>query len=169
MGNRCNGRRSHCAERIDRFRSSGCFQFARHRFPDHSTMRYWPFAISYPRAVSSRATTSPVSVSTFCCFKRLPVFRLIRLKLTFRSATTPDRGRSDTRLAIAEGNPSSSHAGPCDTPQQHISRCYIRNFTNCFRRRTVGPGKHSVGTGGHGTPAGTEPRCRKAVALRAQG
>jgi hypothetical protein len=44
---------------------------------------YWPFATSYPRAVSSRGTTSPVSESTFCCFKRLPVFRLIRLKLTF--------------------------------------------------------------------------------------
>ena len=28
-------------------------------------------------------TTSPVSESTFCCFNRLPVFRLIRLKLTF--------------------------------------------------------------------------------------
>jgi hypothetical protein len=27
--------------------------------------------------------TSPVSESTFCCFKRFPVFRLIRLKLTF--------------------------------------------------------------------------------------
>ena len=34
-------------------------------------------------AMSSRGTTSPVSESTFCCFNRLPVFRLIRLKLTF--------------------------------------------------------------------------------------
>jgi hypothetical protein len=41
------------------------------------------FATSNPRAVSSRSTTSPVSESTFCCFNRLPVFRLIRLKLTF--------------------------------------------------------------------------------------
>jgi hypothetical protein len=31
----------------------------------------------------SLSTTSPVSESMFCCFKRLPVFRLIRLKLTF--------------------------------------------------------------------------------------
>jgi len=41
------------------------------------------FPISYPRAMSSRGTTSPVSESTFCCFNRFPVFRLMRLKLTF--------------------------------------------------------------------------------------
>src|SRR6478736_3870999 len=33
--------------------------------------------------MSSLGITSPVSESTFCCFKRFPVFRLIRLKLTF--------------------------------------------------------------------------------------
>src|SRR5215471_18881299 len=32
--------------------------------------------------MSSCETTSQVSESTFCCFNRLPVFRLIRLKLT---------------------------------------------------------------------------------------
>ena len=33
--------------------------------------------------------------------------------------TMPDRGRSDTTPATAEDSPSNSHAGPCDTPQQH--------------------------------------------------
>src|SRR6516165_8486850 len=45
---------------------------------------------------------------------------------------TPDRGRSDKTLATAEGSPSNSHAGPCDTPQQHTSQSYTRNFTNCL-------------------------------------
>jgi len=45
--------------------------------------------------MSSRGTSSPVSESTFCCFKRFPVFRLIRLKLTFSlsPATHPLTGR----------------------------------------------------------------------------
>ena len=53
----------------------------------------------------------------------------------FAESTTPDRGRSDKTPATAEGNPSNSHAGPCDTPQQHTSRSYTRNFTNCLGRR----------------------------------
>jgi hypothetical protein len=35
------------------------------------------------RSVLPRGTTSPVSESTFCCLSRFPVFRLMRLKLTF--------------------------------------------------------------------------------------
>jgi hypothetical protein len=34
--------------------------------------RYCPFPISYPPAMSSRGTVSPVSASTFCCFHRFP-------------------------------------------------------------------------------------------------
>src|SRR5690348_3463088 len=47
---------------------------------------------------------------------------------------TPDRERSDKTLAKAEGSPSNSPAGPCDTPQQHISQSYTHNFTNCLGR-----------------------------------
>src|ERR1700745_3072934 len=51
--------------------------------------------------MSSRETTSPVSESTFCCFNRLPVFRLIRLKLTFFAQGRGRIERNGARLATA--------------------------------------------------------------------
>jgi len=76
-------RRSRSSERTDRYRSSEYFHLNGFElvvldeevivtFRDLITARGVP-----------RGTTSPVSQSTFCCFNRLLVFRLIRLKLTF--------------------------------------------------------------------------------------
>jgi hypothetical protein len=69
-----------------------------------------------PSAMSSRGTISPVAESTFCCFSRFPVFRLMRLKLTFSLSDEAGYWAIGPKTSESEGSPSNSRAGPCDTP-----------------------------------------------------
>jgi hypothetical protein len=66
------------------------------------------------------------TIGTLLLQSRLPVFRLIRLKLTFslseEAGWRPDRAQWGKRPAKAEDSPSSSHAAPLDTPEQ-VNAC----------------------------------------------
>src|SRR5262249_3131469 len=91
--------------------------------------------------MSSRATTSPVSESTFCCFSRLPVFRLIRLKTHF---FVERGGRIERNGARDQRKPKI--ALPVRTRRHWIllnntrRANYTANFSKCLRPLSGGAG-----------------------------
>src|SRR5215831_15987031 len=91
--------------------------------------------------MSSRETTSLVSESTFCCFNRLPVFRLIRLKLTFFAERG---GRIERNGARDQRKPKI--ALPVRTRRHWIllnntrRANYTANFSKCLRPLSGGAG-----------------------------